>query len=791
MMIAYTVITTLAAFVAAGAQPAGNEPSRPNILIILADDLGYSDLGCYGGEIQTPHLDGLAANGLRFTQFYNTARCWPSRAALLTGYYAQAVRRDTVPGVRSGGQGKRPGWAKLLPEMLRPLGYRSYHSGKWHVDGMPLANGFDRSYYVEDIGRYFNPRVLSENDQKLPPVKPGSGYYTTTAIADHGVKYLRGHAEKQGNQPFFLYLAFNAPHFPLQAGPEDVARYRDRYREGWNTVRAERWKKAQDLGIVTGRLSAVERDIGPPYHFPAALEVLGPGEVNRPVAWGTLSDIQRAFQAAKMEIHAAMVDRMDREIGRVLDQLRAMAALENTLIFFMSDNGASAEIMVRDDGHEPAAAAGSAASHLCLGPGWSTVANTPFRRHKTWAHEGGIATPLVVHWPRGLAARGELRHDPGHLIDIVPTILQAAGAPGHSQAPEGRPFPTPPGKSLMPAFAHDGALRHDDLWWAHDGNRAIRVGDWKLVAAKNEPWELYDLATDRTETRDLAPTNLTKVRELAQRWQRRMDEFTALARDDLKTGQLAGPDKPVKELILPGESFLVTGHPAFILSPSGDKRQTPQPWIFYAPTLPGLPDSHEKWMHEQFIAAGVAVAGIDVGEAHGSPAGRRLFTEFYRELTEKRGFATRPCLLGRSRGGLWVSSWAIENPDKVAGIAGIYPVFDLATYPGLEKAAPAYELTTGQLKDRLAELNPIERVGVLAKHRVPALFIHGDEDKVVPLKANSAEFVARYRAAGAANAVTLIVANGQGHNFWEGFFHCRELVDFAINRARAGALALP
>ena len=192
-------------------------------------------------------------------------------------------------------------------------------------------------------------------------------------------------------------------------------------------------------------------------------------------------------------------------------------------------------------------------------------------------------------------------------------------------------------------------------------------------------------------------------------------------------------------------------------------------------------------MHEQFLAAGVAVAGIDVGEAYGSPRGRELFTALYRELTDRRGFAARPCLLGRSRGGLWVTSWAAENPDKVAGIAGIYPVFDLRSYPGLDKAAPAYGLTPTQLGARLGELNPIERVGVLAKRRVPALLIHGDEDKVVPLKENSAEFVARYRAAGAADAVTLIVAKGQGHNFWEGFFRCRELVDFAIERARTGS----
>lgn len=254
-----------------------------------------------------------------------------------------------------------------------------------------------------------------------------------------------------------------------------------------------------------------------------------------------------------------------------------------------------------------------------------------------------------------------------------------------------------------------------------------------------------------------------------------------------KPGRAPAPEKPVKELILPGESFLVAGRPAFILTPPEAKRRTPQPWVFYAPTLPPYPDSHEKWMHERFLDAGVAVAGIDVGEAYGSPKGRELFTALYRELTEKRGFAAKPCLLGRSRGGLWVTSWAAENPDKVAGIAGIYPVFDLRTYPGLDKAAPAYGLTPAELGGRLGEFNPIERVGALAKAHVPAFIIHGDVDKVVPLKENSAEFVSRYKAAGAGDNVTLVVAEGQGHNFWEGFFRCQGLVDFAIARARAGA----
>jgi arylsulfatase len=504
---------------------------RPNVVIILADDMGYSDLGCYGGEIETPNLDGLANGGLRFTQFYNTARCWPTRAALLTGYYAQQVRRDTIPGIPSGGRGVRPDWARLLPELLRPLGYRSYHSGKWHVDGKPLENGFDHSYLLQDQGRYFSPRVHFEDDNKLPAVERTAGYYATTAIADHAIKCLREHAQQHPDKPYFQYVAFTAPHFPLQALEADIAKYRDRYSQGWDTVREGRWKRMQERGLVRGTLSPVEREIGPPYDFPDALKTLGPGEINRPLAWIELTDQQRDFQATKMAIHAAMIDRMDQEIGRILAQLREMSALDNTLLLFLSDNGASAEIMVRDDGHDPAAARGSAESYLCLGPGWSTAANTPLRRHKTWVHEGGISTPLIVHWPSGLSARGELRHSAGHVIDLMPTIFEAVGGKPLS---EGEDQPPLPGKSLVPAFRTDGGVTREYLWWSHEGNRAVRVGDWKLVAAgANGPWELYDLASDRTETRNLASTMPDKVRELAAVWTQKQEEFLVVAKRKL------------------------------------------------------------------------------------------------------------------------------------------------------------------------------------------------------------------------------------------------------------------
>ena len=407
---------------------------KPNVLLILADDLGFSDLGCYGGEIETPNLDSLAENGLRFTQFYNTGRCWPTRGSLLTGYYAQQIRRDKLPGVPSGGgnQGKRPQWAPLLPKLLSRVGYRSYHTGKWHIDGMPLDNGFDRSYYLKDQGRFFHPTKHWLNDKPLPPVPRDSGFYATTSLADRAIADLKDHAEHHSDEPFFHYLAFAAPHFPLHALPEDIAIYKDRYTAGWESVRAQRWNRMREAGLLGPETvrhpSAPERNLGPPYHFPDALKILGKGEVNRPLPWSSLDNRQRAFQATKMAIHAAMIHRMDIEIGRVLQQVKSMGCWENTLVLFLSDNGASAEIMVRDDGHDPKAAPGSAATYLCLGPGWSTVSNTPFRRHKTWTHEGGIATPMIAHWPNGIAARGEYRRDPQHVIDVSETILELAGA---------------------------------------------------------------------------------------------------------------------------------------------------------------------------------------------------------------------------------------------------------------------------------------------------------------------------------------------------------------------------
>ncbi len=506
--------------------------AKPNVVFILADDLGYSDLGCYGGDIETPNLDSLAKSGLRFTQFYNTARCWPTRGALMSGYYAQQIHRDALPDVGGSGQGVRQKWARLLPDFLKQEGYRSYHSGKWHIDGNVLDSGFDRSLDMKNQGNFFTSKGNSIDDVPVTPPADEKGYYATIATADHAIECLKDHAANHTNKPFFHYIPFIAPHFPLHALPEDIAKYRDKYLAGWDKMREARFARQKEMGITNTTLSTLEREVGPPYAFPEAMAALGSGEVNRPLPWAELTDEQHRFQATKMAIHAAMVDRMDQEIGRIIAQLKSMGAFENTLIMFASDNGASAEIMVRNGGHDPQAAPGSAGSYLCLGPGFSSACNTPHRRHKTWVHEGGISTPLIVHWPAGISNKNELRSTPAHVIDIVPTVLELAGVQKPQQW-QGEPIPEAPGKSLVPAFAKATTIPRESLWWFHEGNKAIRVGDWKLVAAADQPWELYDLKTDRAEQHNLAAQMPEKATELAAAWQKQTDAFTTLVKKTL------------------------------------------------------------------------------------------------------------------------------------------------------------------------------------------------------------------------------------------------------------------
>lgn len=549
------VTATLSVAVASAAPAA-----KPNILILLADDMGFSDAGCYGSEIQTPNLDRLAADGLRFTQFYNTARCWSSRSCLLTGYYAQSIRRDKFTGnyaVNTGGgnSGLRPRWAELLPEFLRPLGYRSYHSGKWHIDGKALANGFDHSYYDMNDNGYFAQTGANEDGVKLPEIQPGQGYYSTIAIADYAIKYLKEHAAKYTNQPFFEYVAFNSPHFPIQALPEDIALYTNTYKPGWDAIREARFARMEKMGIVgtNCNLSPLDPVPLPTYNLSATelKKQISPDEVGRAVPWNSLTAGQKNFQAAKMAVHAAMIHRMDIEVGRILDQLKAMGAYDNTIVLFLSDNGASAEQIIRGLGEDPKAPIGSAYSFLGIGPGWASAANTPFRLYKSWEHEGGNCTPLIVHWPAGIPAHGELRDNSGHLIDIMPTLLELTGAQRPATV-AGLPVPPLPGKSLVPAFAKDNTVTHDFFWFDHDGNRAIRIGDWKLVADHTQSWELFDLSKDRSETKNLAAVYPKKVKAMEQAWLQRSEELHALAlQDPASKGagkkKNAAKEKPVHE----------------------------------------------------------------------------------------------------------------------------------------------------------------------------------------------------------------------------------------------------
>ena len=512
------LVVLLMAFGCAGPSESGAARKPPNVVIFLADDLGFSDIGGYGGEISTPNLDGLAAGGLRFTQFYNTARCWPTRSALLSGYYPQQIRMDPP-------KGRLPQFTRLLSHELRPSGYRAYHSGKWHVQGAPkiLADGgFDRSYDMTDQNRFFSPQNNHEDDQKLPPVARGSGYYATTATADHAIKCLKEHAEKHSGSPFFSYVAFISPHFPLHALKEDIDLYRDKFLDGWDVVRERRWKRLKEAGIVDCAFTPRDPSFHPRYFKKEFLDQLGPGEVEATCAWADLTPEQKRYQATKMAIHAAMVHRMDREIGRVVDQLRAMSALENTVILFLSDNGADSTILVRGDGHDRAADPGSAASYLCLGPGWASASNSPFRRHKIWVHEGGISTPMIVHWPAGIAARGELRRTPAHVVDVVPTLLELAGA---TAIPTNGP--KRPGRSLVSALAKDAPIAREFLYFNHEGNRALRVGNLKLVSSREnkDAWELYDLAADRGEAKDLAAAQPDRVKEMADRWKALTEEY--------------------------------------------------------------------------------------------------------------------------------------------------------------------------------------------------------------------------------------------------------------------------
>lgn len=481
--------------------------ARPNIIIILADDMGFSDISCYGSEIPTPNIDALAKNGLRFTQFYNTGRCCPTRASLLTGLYPHQagighMNEDKgLPGYR----GFLNDRCITIGDVMRTAGYFTAVSGKWHVGSKdkamwPLQRGFDRFYGVPEGGGFYfkvkEGRTVALDNEALYTVdkQTPEGWYSTDEWTKWGIKFID--EALTAKKPFFLYLAHNAPHFPLQAPPEDIAKFRGKYKMGWDKLREERYKRQVKLGIIDKAWALSPR--------PDAVK-----------AWDSLSEAEKDRFDQIMSVYAACVWHMDKKIGELVSALKKRGVLDNTLIFFLSDNGGNAES--GPNGRLTGTNPGSADSSLFCGQSWATLENTPFRRYKHFNHEGGIATPLIVQWPDGFKGRNEWREQPGHLIDLMATCADVGGAKYPTEV-NGVPIQPMEGKSLVPAFANQ-PIQRDALYWEHEGNAAIRVGDWKLVRmGRPGKWELYDMTKDRTELNDLSDKYPDKVKDMLAKW---------------------------------------------------------------------------------------------------------------------------------------------------------------------------------------------------------------------------------------------------------------------------------
>ena len=505
--------------------------NRPNVVLILNDDMGFSDIGCYGGEIETPNLDRLAANGLRFSQFYNTARCSPSRASMLTGLHPHQtgvgiLTYDSGPEGYAGNLNKR---CVTIPQVLKRNGYRTYMSGKWHIassltkptDTWPMQRGFDEFFgTIIGAGSFYDPNTLTRgNDNVEHEAKENAAFFYTEAISDQAVAFIDKHKREHADTPFFEYVAYTAPHWPLHAHDEDIAKYKGRFDKGWDALREARLDKLVEWGILHGGWKLSPRDPTQP-------------------AWPAAE--HKAWLLRCMEVYAAQVDRMDQGIGRILAALERHDHLNDTVILFLSDNGACAEdipenvtvdelvnkLMIAKShtragepvhfGNDPARMPGPENTYQSYGTAWANLSNTPFRLYKHWIHEGGISTPLIVHWPNGIVEKGGVRHAPGYLPDIMATILDLTGSEYPSTF-DGHDIEPLEGTSLRPVFDHDG---HDrpPMFWEHEGNAAVRIGTWKLVRNYPAPWELYDMEADRTEQNDLAAQHPSKVQAMSQQY---------------------------------------------------------------------------------------------------------------------------------------------------------------------------------------------------------------------------------------------------------------------------------
>ena len=471
------------------------EAPRPNILLIMADDLGFSDLGCYGSEIATPRLDQLARSGLRFTQFYNTAKCHSSRVSLLTGLYCDQAGGESLSR------------ATTLAEVLGQAGYFTAMSGKWHLSGQPTDFGFNRYWgHLSGAVNFFNgDDSFRYNGEpwEVPSHLNGRPFYTTHAMTDFAIEFLKEASDT--TQPFFLYVAYNAPHYPLQAPEETVRRYQGKYDKGWDVLRSQRHTRQLESGLLPSRWALSPR----PDHVPA---------------WSSLSASEQSWESDRMAVFAAMVDILDQSVGRLIDQLKAQGDFDNTLILFCSDNGACPFERTRGRFLKP----WDPNSYWTYDASWALAGNTPFRLYKQNQHEGGISSPMIVHWPKGLSsAAGEGRRQledgsrvtdqPAHLIDIMATALELGGA-SYPEKVGSRMVDPLMGKSLVPIFKGQVRPEHDPLYFHFGTDRALRKGTWKLVSAKKGAWELYDMEADRTELQDLSDQYPDKVKAMASEW---------------------------------------------------------------------------------------------------------------------------------------------------------------------------------------------------------------------------------------------------------------------------------
>lgn len=506
--------TLLIALLAWGCKAKAPKSEAPNILVILMDDMGYSDIGCYGGEVSTPNIDGLAEQGIRFTQFYNTAKCMSSRASLLTGLYAQQCEMAVQPDSIKHGV--------TLGEVLRKANYRTLAAGKHHGTENLYERGFDHYYGLRDGAcNYWNPgkqitgqpkpgnkgrlRYWCDDDITYSPYTPSdSTFYTTDAYTDKALAWLE--EQELEEQPFFLYLAYQAPHYPLHAWPEDIAKYKGKYDDGYAAIQKKRYERMVTKGIIDPAKAPLNS---------AALEK----------KWEKLSEEEREKETLRMEIYAAMIDRADQNIGRVLEKLQAQNKLDNTLVLFMSDNGACHEMPKVTNRSTAIEDFGTVSSYEVVGKAWATAQNTPLHYWKSYSHEGGICTPFIMSWPDKIKARGSINASVAHLIDIMPTLLELSGAP-YPQTYKGKEILPLQGMSLLPTLDGQTLKREQPLFWKYNRGGAIRVGDMKAVFY-DDVWELYNMKTTRNESYNLAKEKPQELERLREQWQSWYDSVTA------------------------------------------------------------------------------------------------------------------------------------------------------------------------------------------------------------------------------------------------------------------------